>query len=238
MRPHEIGLALAHQAGIDVDAAHALGAQRAQAEREGDGGIHAAADEEEDVAVAGALADLLLDQRDAMARVPVRHAAADAEDEIREDTPCRAWCGPLRDGTARRRASAPARRWRRPRRCSVRPTHREARRARAPTRVAMAHPDLLRAGEPGEQRVGGVVQFQRGEAVLALLALAHFAAQQVRHELLPVADAEHRLAAAKDRRVHRGTAGVVDAARPAGDDDALWRTASSAAGVSLARTSA
>ena len=30
MRAHEIGFAFAHQAGIDVDAAHAVGAQRAR----------------------------------------------------------------------------------------------------------------------------------------------------------------------------------------------------------------
>ena len=65
-----VGLAFAHQAGVDVDAAHAIRAERAQAKREGDGRIDAAADEEEDVAVADHFADSLLDQRHAVPRDP------------------------------------------------------------------------------------------------------------------------------------------------------------------------
>ena len=71
-----------------------------------------------------------------------------------------------------------------------------------------------------------------------LLALPHCAAQQVRHELLAVADAEHGLAAVEDCGIDGGAARVVDAGWAAGDDDAFARTASSAAGVSLGRTSA
>ena len=48
----ELRFSFAHQAGIDVDAAHAVRAQRAQAQREGHGRIDAAADEEKHVAVA------------------------------------------------------------------------------------------------------------------------------------------------------------------------------------------
>ena len=84
MRRTNIGLALAHQAGVDVDSPNTVGAEGAGAERERDGGIHAAADEEEDAARAGRLADLLLDERDAVPRIPVGQAIADAEDEVRE----------------------------------------------------------------------------------------------------------------------------------------------------------
>ena len=63
--------------------------------------------------------------------------------------------------------------------------------------------------EAAEQRVGRIVEFERRQPVLALHPLADFAAQQVRHELLPVADAEHRDAQRKDRRVHRGALRVV-----------------------------
>ena len=63
--------------------------------------------------------------------------------------------------------------------------------------VAMAHPDLLAAGEAGEQRVGRTSEIERGQAVFAAVALAHLAAQQVRHQLLAVADAEHGDAEAK-----------------------------------------
>jgi hypothetical protein len=41
----------------------------------------------------------------------------------------------------------------------------------------MAHPDLLRAGQSAEHRVRRIVQFQRGQAVFALHALADFPAQ-------------------------------------------------------------
>ena len=71
---------------------------------------------------------------------------------------------------------------------------------------------------PGtEDRV--VVQFERGQAVLAFVALADLAAQQVRHQLLAVADAEDGGPAAKDRGIHCGAAGLVNAGGAAGDDD-------------------
>ena len=85
----------------------------------------------------------------------------------------------------------------------------------------MAHPDLLCAGEPGEHGVGCLVELKRRQAVFALDALADLSAEQVRHQLLPVADAEHRDAQREDGGVHGGALGVVDAARSAGDDEAL-----------------
>ena len=81
----ELRFAFAHEPGIHVNAAHPLGPERAQAEREGNGGIDAAADEKEDVAVADALPDLVFHQRDALARIPVFLAAADVEDEVFEN---------------------------------------------------------------------------------------------------------------------------------------------------------
>jgi hypothetical protein len=88
--------------------------------------------------------------------------------------------------------------------------------------AAMAHVSVRPGAEkPGEQRVGGLVELQRGQAILAFLALANLAAEQVRHELLSVTDSQHGLAVGKDAGVHRGAAGVVNARRAAGDDDAL-----------------
>ena len=197
--PHEIGLALAHQAGIDVDAAHAIGSERARAQREGDGGIDAAADEEEDAAVARGLADLLLDQRHAMPRVPIRQAPADAEDEICESTPCRAWCGPPRDGTGRRKVSARGAAMAATAQVPVRPTT-EKPAGSAPTESRWLIQICCAPAEAGEQRIVGLVEFQRRQAVLALLALPHFAAEQVRHQLLAVADAEHGLAVLRRSR--------------------------------------
>src|SRR4030095_4774743 len=88
-----------------------------------------------------------------------------------------------------------------------------------PHHVAMAHPDLLRTGESAEEGVGRIVEFERRQSVFALQTLADFSAQQVRHELLAVADAEHRDAERKDGRIHRGTRRVINAARPARDDE-------------------
>ena len=140
-----------------------------------------------------------------MARIPVLLAAADVEDEIREillPAPGVDHFGMKLDsvelavgrGDGGDRAGVGA------------AEHGEAL-GDAADHVAMAHPDLLRAGEPGEQRIGAVVEFEGGEAVLALVALADLAAQQVRHELLAVADAEHRLAAVENRRIDGGAAG-------------------------------
>src|SRR5262249_22511870 len=46
------------------------------------------------------------------------------------------------------------------------------------------------------------------------------AAEQVSHELFAVADAQHRRTEVEDLRIYSGTAGIVDAARAARDDDA------------------
>ncbi len=215
---HEFGFALAHEAGIDIDAAHALGAEGARAQSEGHGGIDAAADEEEDVARANAIADLLLDGRSAMARVPILHAAANAEDEVRKildaargvdhfgvkldsvELPLGSGdgCHGARSGAAGDAEAGGQRRH----------------------RVAMVHPDLLRAGEAGKQGVGALFDFERGQAVLAFVALAHRAAERVRHDLLAIADAHDGAAERENGGVDRGAGGVVDAARAAGDDDA------------------
>ncbi len=102
---------------------------------------------------------------------------------------------------------------------SVRPAA-EKPSGRTPTTSRWLIQICWRPAEPGEQRVGGLVELQGGEAILAFLALANLAAEQVRHELLPVTDSQHGLAAGKDGGVHRGAAGVVNAGRAAGDDDA------------------
>ena len=85
----------------------------------------------------------------------------------------------------------------------------------------MAHPNLLATAESGELRIAGRVKFERGEAEFAFHALGDDAAQQMRHELLAVADAEDRLAAAENGRVDRGTFRIVHAARPAGNNQAF-----------------
>ena len=59
--PHEFGFAFAHHAGVDVSAVDPLRAERAQAQRIGHRRIDAAADEEEDVAAGGGLADVFFE---------------------------------------------------------------------------------------------------------------------------------------------------------------------------------
>ena len=133
--------------------ARARGPARA-AEREGDGGIDAAADEEEDVARADGT-------RGSPARCSGTRCRGSQsctqpqtpKDEVREVLACRARCGPPRGGTARRRACAPVSAMAATSQVPVRPAIVEALGQRG-HRVAVAHPDLLRAGEPAEERVG------------------------------------------------------------------------------------
>ena len=86
----------------------------------------------------------------------------------------------------------------------------------------MAHPDLLRAGDAVEQGAGraGAVrrQVQRGQAVLALDAQLNRPAQQMGHELLAVADAQHPCAALKNGGIDSGASRIVNAVGAAGDD--------------------
>src|SRR6202795_1912574 len=67
----EFGFALAHEPGIDVNAAYPRGSQRPQTEREGDGRIDAAAHEEEHIAVGDTSPDLVLYERYSLPRIPV-----------------------------------------------------------------------------------------------------------------------------------------------------------------------
>ena len=59
---------------------------------------------------------------------------------------------------------------------------------------------------------------EHGQAILALVALAHVAAQIVRHELLAVTDAEHGAVGRKNRRIDAGAVAFVNAIRAAGND--------------------
>src|SRR6202011_5124122 len=71
--------------------------------------------------------------------------------------------------------------------------------------IAMTHPDLLPLGKPGEQRRScPTVQLERRQSEFAPVALLNDSAQQMRHELLPVTDAQHRLIVAKNRGVNGG----------------------------------
>src|SRR5215472_5532833 len=87
----------------------------------------------------------------------------------------------------------------------------------------MAHPDATAAAEPGEHRVGGIVEIEQRHAIFALIAFVDAPAEQVGHELLPVTNPQHGLAAGEERRIYRGAGRIVDTAWPARDDNAPGR---------------
>ena len=83
----------------------------------------------------------------------------------------------------------------------------------------MAGPDLQRARQAVEQP-SGLADRHIGMAELAVRRPRQRAAQDLRHELHAVADAEHRHAQLEQRVVAVRRAGLVDAHRPAREDDA------------------
>ena len=62
---------------------------------------------------------------------------------------------------------------------------------------------------------------QHARAVLAPGAEFHLPAEMMRHELHPVADAEHRDAQRKNLRIKLRRAALINTRRPAGEDDAV-----------------
>src|ERR1700691_6208225 len=147
-----MGFAFAHQAGIDVHSLHPFRTEGALAERARYRGIDSSADEEEDIPIADALANLVFDLGYAMARIPIAQAAANAEQEVGQDIATAsgvrdlrmelhgveaaggrfdggdgAGSGARQDGETRRHGT---------------------------DQIAMVHPDLLRAGDAIEQRAG------------------------------------------------------------------------------------
>ena len=91
--PHEVvdgvGVTLAHEAGVHVQAEAPVPTERPVAAVEGHGGVHAAADQEEDLAPGRLRPDLVHHLLDASPRIPVLRAAADVEDEVAGRSRCR-----------------------------------------------------------------------------------------------------------------------------------------------------
>jgi len=106
--------------------------------------------------------------------------------------------------------------------------HRGAQAVREPTEagrflghgVAVAHPDVERLRDSGQQR-RRLVHLEMGTPELGGVGAAHHAAQRLGHRLEAVADAEDRHPRGEQRRVDlRGAAGV-DRLRAARQDDGL-----------------
>ena len=100
---------------------------------------------------------------------------------------------------------------------ALRGDDREARR-RGGHRIAVAGPHLQRPRQAVEQP-SGLADRHIGMAELAMRRPRQRAAQDLRHELHAVADAEHRHAHLEQRVVAVRRAGLVDAHRPAREDD-------------------
>ena len=89
----------------------------------------------------------------------------------------------------------------------------------ADDRVAVAHPHLLRRLHVGEQHAR-TVDRQRRAPVLALAGRRHLPAERLGHQLVPVADPEHRDAEVEHPRIQMRRALLVHGRRPARQDDA------------------
>ena len=85
-------------------------------------------------------------------------------------------------------------------------------------RVVVAHPARLVLREVVEQH-GAAVELHRGLAELRRARAADLAAERPGQRLHAVADAQHRHPELEDAGVEVGRARLVDARRPAGEDD-------------------
>ena len=214
-------LPLAQQPVVDEDAGE-LVADRALHERRGDRGVDAAGQPADHAGVADLGADPGDLVRDDVAGVPVGRDAGGVVQEALDDllavggvphlgVPLHAVHPPL---VARERGD----------RGRLAGREDPEARGRLGDRVAVAHPDDLVGGLARDERsaVGARVarEMHGGGAVLAPAGLRDRAAELLRHDLEPVADAEHGHPELEDARVERRGALLVHAGRAAGQDDA------------------
>src|SRR5262249_51076347 len=95
--------------------------------------------------------------------------------------------------------------------------------------VAVAHPDDGFLGDASEKPVlfvdpaTGAAEFPAGGRL-------DLAAQRLTGELHPVADAQNRNPKLEEGRITPGCAGLIDASRATGEDDAAWGQLRHAAG--------
>ena len=212
-------LVLAEQAVVHEDAGE-LVADGLVDERGGHGGIDAAGEAEDHVRGADGLADLGHGAFDEVGHGPVRGAAADAEAEILDDE--RAHRGVDDLGVELDAEEA-----------AVQVLHggelgvvgfRAGLEAFGQARdlVAVGHPHLGLGGDVLEERGRGG-RGDDGLAVFAGVAVRHFAAERLDHELEAVADAQHRDAEFEDGRIAFRRVGLVYARGAAAQDDARGR---------------
>jgi len=208
-------LVFAQDAVVDEDAGEAV-TNGAGDQHGGNAGIDAAGEAADGVAVADLGADSVDRGLDEVLGCPVRFGAADIEHEVAEQFHALARVGDFRvklDGPDAARLVGDAGE-------GVRGLRGEDEALGERLRfVAVAHPDLKRARQAGEERrLGDDVDL--GMAVLARWGGLNFAAEVVHDELQAVADAEDGHAHREQRGVGSGRVGVVDRAGAAGENEA------------------
>jgi len=210
-----LGLACAQEAMVDEDAGEPI-ADRLRHERRGDRGVDATGEREDRAPFADGAPELghrLLDERGWR---PIAFAAAHAVEEVAEDLGA-AWR--VHDLGVELHGKAP-----------LAIAHRRQRQpvggrdavesGRQPfDRVAVAHPGALARAEALEQ-TGRVPYLERRRPVLALPFGRDLTAEDVCHEVHPVADAEDGETAVEDLRIDRWRVLLIHARRTARQDHA------------------
>ncbi len=209
----------AEQAVVHEDADELLADGLVQ-QRGDDGGIHPAAEAADDLGVADLLADRVDRLGDEVAHLPVAGAAADVVEEVLEDDFALGRVGDFGvelDAEEFLRAV--------PDRgvgAGLRRGQGDEVVVQVADLVAVADPDGVSSGSVASRSVLSRIVRVR-PAVLAALGGDDFAAEDLAAELHAVADAEDRHAEVEDSLVASRGIGLVDAGRPAGEDDALER---------------
>ena len=201
---------------------NAVGAECAEAQGIGDGGIHAAADEEEDVAAGGGPANVFFDGEYLAGGVPILDASADVEHEVGEDGLAARRVGDF--GMKLDAVEAVGGRSHGGDRAGGGGGENVEALRRLGHQIAVAHPDLLAAGNTAKEGIeggAGAGQIELGDSVFSAIAFLDGTAQKMSHELLSVTDSENRSAGGEQCGIDGGAAGVVDAGRAAGNDDAF-----------------
>ena len=213
---HLCGLVLAEQAVVHEDAGEPL-AYRFLDEHRRDGGIHAAREAAHHAPVPHLAPDALDRLLDEGAHRPVARASANPAHEVVQNLLASRGVGHF--GVKLYAVAPPVVGHHRRHRGALRARERPVAGRRRLYRVAVAHPDGLRAART-EKDADGLLDHHFGASELPLGVGADLPAEEVGHELHAVADAQNREVALEQRGVDRGGAVLVHAARPARQDDA------------------